>query len=92
MAEFASVLQQGALDRPVVDKTGLPGRYDFSLDWAPDENDFFGMMRSRPPVPDDSGLQGIFTAVQQQLGLKLESTKGEVESFIIDRAERPSEN
>ncbi len=92
MAEFASVIQRGPLDRPVVDRTGLSERYDFSLDFAPDEGAFFGMMATRPPLPDDQAKPDLFTAVQQQLGLKLESTRGPVETFVIDRAERPSEN
>jgi uncharacterized protein (TIGR03435 family) len=92
MAEFASVLQRGPLDRPVADNTGLTGRYDFSLDFAPDESAFGGLIASRPPLPDDEAKPDLFTAVQQQLGLKLEATKGPVETFVIDQAERPSEN
>jgi uncharacterized protein (TIGR03435 family) len=92
MAEFASVMQRGALDRPVVDKTGLSGRYDFSLDWAADESEFGGMMRARLPLPDNSDKLDLFAAIQKQLGLKLEATKGPVETFIIDHAERPPDN
>jgi uncharacterized protein (TIGR03435 family) len=92
MAELASVMQQGPVDRPVVDMTGLTGRYDFSLDFAPDEGAFFGMMATRPPLPDDEAKPDLFTAVQQQLGLKLVATRGPVEVFIIDQAERPSAN
>jgi uncharacterized protein (TIGR03435 family) len=92
MAELASVMQQGPVDRPVVDRTGLTERYDFSLDFAPDEGAFFGMMATRPPLPDDEAKPDLFTAVQQQLGLKLVATRGPVEVFIIDQAERPSAN
>jgi uncharacterized protein (TIGR03435 family) len=92
MAEFASVLQRGPLDRPVVNKTGLAGRYDFSLDWAPDESAFGGLIAGRQPLPDDAAEPDLFTAVQQQLGLKLEATRGPVVTFVIDQAERPSEN
>ena len=91
MAEFASVLQQGAVDRPVVDKTGLTGRYDFDLDWAPDESDFAGMMRARPPLPEDSAKPGIFAALQQQLGLKLDATRGLIDTIVIDHLEKPPE-
>jgi uncharacterized protein (TIGR03435 family) len=92
MAEFASVMQRGPLDRPVVDNTGLSGRYDFTLDWAADDSEFGGMMRARLPLPENSEAVDLFASIQKQLGLKLEATKGLVETFIIDQAERPSEN
>lgn len=92
IAEFASLLPHGAVDRPVVDKTGLTSRYDFVLDWAPDEGDFDGMMMSRPPLPDDSAEPGLFEAVQRQLGLKLIATRGPMETIVLDRVERPSDN
>jgi len=92
MAELASAMQQGPVDRPVMDRTGLTERYDFSLDFAPDEGAFFGMMATRPPLPDGEAKPSLFTAVEQQLGLRLEATKGPVEIFVIDHAERPSEN
>lgn len=79
MATFASALS-GKLGRSVVDRTGLKGFYDFLLTWTPDE--------AQADAPGPS----LFTAIQEQLGLKLESTKGPVEVLVIDRAERPSEN
>jgi uncharacterized protein (TIGR03435 family) len=91
MAEFASVLQHGPVDRPVVDKTALSGRYDFDLDWAPNEDEFSGMMSTRPPLADDSAKPDLFAAVQQ-LGLRLQATRGPVETFVIDNATRPSDN
>ena len=87
------------LGRNVLDQTGLKGNYDFTLKWAPDPNSA-GMMQGPPgggpppdsaPPPDASG-PSIFTAVQEQLGLKLESTKGPVDILIIDHVEQPSEN
>jgi uncharacterized protein (TIGR03435 family) len=92
IAEFASVLPHGAVDRPVVDKTGIAGRYDFVLDWAPDESDFDGMMRTRLPLADDSAEPGLFEAVQQQLGLKLVPTRGPIETIVLDHVDRPSDN
>jgi uncharacterized protein (TIGR03435 family) len=68
--------------RPVMDKTGLTGKYDYKLEYAPDDNS----------VEADPTGPSIFTAVQEQLGLKLESAKGPVEIFVIDHVERPSEN
>jgi uncharacterized protein (TIGR03435 family) len=67
------------IDRLVVDKTGLTGKYDFSLEWA-------------FPNATDSSAPSITTAIQEQLGLKLESTKAPVEVLVIDHIERPTEN
>ena len=88
--------------RPVaslVDQTGLKGNYDFTLQFTPDQSP--AAMFKRPeggspgtdnaPPPDSSG-PSIFTVIQEQLGLKLESTKGPVDILIIDHVERPSEN
>ena len=68
--------------RPVFDKTGLTGKYDYKLEYAPED---------AQPDPD-STAPSIYTAVQEQLGLKLESAKGPVEIFVIDHAEKPSGN
>jgi uncharacterized protein (TIGR03435 family) len=86
--EFTYILQRSAFDRPVLDKTGLTGRYDFDLEFAPDESLFGGALKA----PADTTRPGIFAAIQEQLGLKLESTKGPVDSFVIDKIDRPSEN
>lgn len=87
MADFVSVLQRAVLDRPVVDKTGLAGRYDFDLEWAPDESQFNGEV---PSASSDTPEPPFFTAIQQQLGLRLEATRGPVDAIIVDHAERPS--
>ena len=89
MSDFASLLQRALLDRPVVDRTGLTGRYDFDLDWAPDETQFGGEV---PVAPADAQAPPFFTAIQQQLGLRLEATRGNVQAFVIDRAEAPTAN
>jgi uncharacterized protein (TIGR03435 family) len=89
MAQFAAMLQRAVLDRPVLDKTGLTGKYDFDLEWTPDESQFDGHM---PPIkPDNSGKPDLFEAIQQ-LGLRLESGKGPVPVIVIDHVERPSGN
>ncbi len=88
MAEFASVLQRSPLDRPVVDRTGLSGRYDFDLHFAPDERLWGGVL----PRPEKTEEPDLFAAVQQQLGLRIEATRGPVEALVIDKAERPSAN
>jgi uncharacterized protein (TIGR03435 family) len=93
MADFASTMQAAVLDRPVVDQTGLPGRYDFTLTWTPDEFQFGGLgVRVPPPADNADAPPNLFTAIQQQLGLRLESTKALAEVFIIDSVEKPSEN
>jgi uncharacterized protein (TIGR03435 family) len=89
MAELASVMQRAALDRPVADKTGLSGRFDFNLEWMPDETQFGGQ---GPWDNHDTIRPDLFAAIQQQLGLKLEAGKGPVEVLVIDHVERPSEN
>jgi uncharacterized protein (TIGR03435 family) len=91
IAEMAAVMQRSLFDRPVVDKTGLSGRFDFDLEWTPDESQFNGNA-VRVPGAADSGKPDLFAAIQQQLGLKLEATKGPIEALVIDRIERPSDN
>jgi uncharacterized protein (TIGR03435 family) len=94
MADFTSVMQTTALDRPVVDQTGLAGRFDFTLNWTPDEFQFAGMNRAgAPPAPENGEAPpDLYTAIQQQIGLKLESMKAPAEVLVIDRVQKPSEN
>jgi len=87
--ELASVMQRAALDRPVLDRTDLSGKYDFDLEWAPNESQFGGQ---GPPQVQDPDKPDLFAAIQQQLGLRLEATRGTVQVLVIDRVERPSEN
>jgi uncharacterized protein (TIGR03435 family) len=87
MSRFVNRLAQ-IVGRPVVDSTGLTGEFDMDLDWAPDGGQFGGQGRE---VPDDS-RPSLFTALQEQLGLKLEPRKMSREIFVIDHAEKPSEN
>jgi uncharacterized protein (TIGR03435 family) len=89
MGNLVSLLQRAILDRPVVDKTGLSGRYDFDLEWAPDETQFGGGV---PPASADAPSPPLFAAIQQQLGLRLEAAKGPVDALVVDAAERPTAN
>ena len=94
MADFASVLQIRVLDRPVIDQSGTTDRFDFTLNWTPDEFQFPdapAAQRSAIPTGPDAPPD-LFTAVQEQLGMKLEATKALVDVFVIDRVSRPSEN
>ena len=88
--DFCKVMG-ATLGRPVIDRTGIAGMFDFHLDFAVDEN-IGGVSHSGNAASDDSPSPSIFTAIQEQLGLKLESTKGPGESLVIDHIERPSEN
>ena len=92
MTEFARTLSM-TLGRTVIDKTGLTGFYDVKLDFVPDE----ATAALPPPPPDavtalDSKNPSILTALQEQLGLRLESAKGPVEVIIVDHVERPAAN
>jgi uncharacterized protein (TIGR03435 family) len=69
--------------RTVIDRTGLDGRYDFEVTWTSDA--------LRSPRPNDDG-PSIFTALQEQLGLRLEAQRGPVEIMVIERVERPTED
>ena len=93
MGDFTGTMQAIVLDRPVVDQTGLQGRYDFTLTWTPDETQFGGRGGQAPPPADaTTAPPGLFTAIQEQLGLKLESTKLPVDVVVIDRIEKPTDN
>jgi uncharacterized protein (TIGR03435 family) len=81
------------LGRPVRDKTGLANKYDYTLTFAPEPT----QLAPGAPAPDavqpvDSNAPSIFTALQEQLGLKLESTKGPVEVLVVDNADKPEPN
>jgi uncharacterized protein (TIGR03435 family) len=80
------------LGRPVVDKTGLNGEFDIDLKWTPDETQAMRLPDELEPPASDGPGDAIFAAIQKQLGLKLRSEKGPVETFVIERAEEPSEN
>lgn len=93
MGDFAGVMQTAVLDRPVVDQTGLTGRWDFTLTWTPDDSQFGGRGGQAPPPADNvAAAPGLFTAIQEQLGLKLDATKAPVEVLVLDRVEKPTEN
>jgi len=94
IAFLVRMLSQQQLGRPALDKTGLMGKYDFTLQWTPDENrtPTVGQQGTENTPPPESSGPSIFTAIQEQLGLKLEAQKGAAEVLVIDHVERPSEN
>lgn len=92
MDEFCKMLQTAALDRPVVNQTGLSGTYDFSLVWTPEQ-----LVNAAPNpnalTPDKAdATPDIYAATQQQLGLKIDATKLRIEVLVVDKVEKPSEN
>jgi uncharacterized protein (TIGR03435 family) len=96
MSTLVTVLSR-QLGRTIIDKTGLTGNYDFTLEWTPDDGG-----PPPPPRPPDGAAPtaaaasdpgaSIFTALPEQLGLKLESAKGPVDVVVIDHIEKPTEN
>lgn len=93
IGDFASLLQSNILERPVVDQTGLKDRFDFSLKYTPDASQLANLPPAlRPQADDPDAPPDLFTAVQQQLGLKIESAKAPVDVMVIDKIEKPSEN
>jgi bla regulator protein blaR1 len=93
MDEVASVMQRTVFDRPVVNATGLQGKWDFQLDWTPDESQFQGVGIKVPPPSDAADAPPpLFTAIQEQIGLKLEAGKAPVPVLVIDHVEPPSPN
>jgi uncharacterized protein (TIGR03435 family) len=95
MIVLVRFLSQQGLGRPVLDQTGLTGEYDFELKWNPDL-DSPGMMQGPSHnagfAPPESSGPSIFTAIQDQLGLKLKATEGPLEDLVIVNIEKPSEN
>jgi uncharacterized protein (TIGR03435 family) len=81
LAAFAQRLSQ-VVDRPVLDQTGIQGAFNFTVEWSPEDD-----TTASPTGPS------LFTALQQQLGLKLEARRGSVEVLVVERADRvPIEN
>jgi uncharacterized protein (TIGR03435 family) len=92
ISDFAKGMQDAFLDKPVVDQTGLRDRYDFDLKWTPDDSQSYcpvspGATRSDPNAPPS-----LYTAIQEQLGIKIVSTKALVQVMVIDHLEAPSDN
>jgi bla regulator protein blaR1 len=85
----------GQVDKPVVDRTGLEGKFDFAIEYASDPSQaafFFGPPRPDAPPPSDPQGPTFLEALRNQLGLKLVPDKGPVETLVVDHVERPSEN
>lgn len=93
MHDFTGLMQSAVLDRPVLDKTELKGKYDFTLNWTPDESQFVNMgVRVPPPSNEPNQPPSLYTAIEEQIGLKLEATKGPADVMVIDHVDHPSPN
>jgi uncharacterized protein (TIGR03435 family) len=95
--EFGTWFQGSVMDRPVVDHTGLTDRYDFHLKWTPDDSQFAQWRSSngpvQPPAGDDPNAPpSLWTAIQEQLGLKMESGQAMDDVIVIDHVDHPSPN
>jgi uncharacterized protein (TIGR03435 family) len=96
IAEFAFEMQAMVMDKPVVDRTGLTDRYDFTLKWTPDDSQYQQSRSTSPnmriPAGDNSNAPpGLYTAVREQLGLKIEATKALIDVIVIDHVEKPQD-
>jgi uncharacterized protein (TIGR03435 family) len=97
MKDFAFGMQSAVTDRPVVDQTGLTGRFDFTLKWTPDDSQFAqfrGAVAPTPPAAGDNpnAPPSLYTAMQETLGLKFTATKAPDDVIVIDHIEKPSAN
>ncbi len=93
MGHLCELLEGSVLDKPVIDRTGLTGKFDFQLKWTPDPTQFAGFgMKMPPPATGPDAPPDLFAAMQQQLGLKLDSTKAPVPVLVFDHAQQPTAN
>lgn len=92
MRDFTGFMQGLVLDRPMVDQTGLTGRYDFQFTFTPNDSQFHGHSPLPPKTGAPYSAPNLFEALQQQLGLKMESRKTAVDVIAIDHVEHPSPN
>ncbi len=90
MADFAAFLQLLVLDRPVVNQTGIAGRFDFQCTFTPDDSQFNGHSPLTPQT--DATAPSLYEALHEQLGLKLSAERTSVDVIAIDHIEQPSEN
>ena len=90
MLNLAGTLSSN-VGRVILDRTGLTGNFDVELQWMPDLLPLGGDSSTNPAPPPPDG-PSLFTALQEQLGLKLESTKGPVDVLVIDHVEKPTED
>ena len=96
MKEFANGMQGAVMDKPVIDQTGLKDKYDFNLKWTPDDSQFAqfrsGGAPPPPPTDDPNAPPSLYTAIQEQVGIKITPGKAQDDVIVIDHVEKPSAN
>jgi bla regulator protein blaR1 len=93
MDDFSNLMQSDVLDRPVVNRTGLTGRWNFSLHWTPDASHLIiGGLKIPPPSNSAKAAPPLFTALREQLGLKLGVEKTTFPVLVVDHVNCPSPN
>ncbi len=93
MDDFSKMLQSTAVDRPVANQTGLSGKYTFSLVWTPDQVLTTAPVPNPLAAPDHADIPpDLHTAIQQQLGLKLDAARVRIEVLVVDKVEKPLDN
>ncbi len=92
MEDVAEGFQGAVFDRPVVDRTDIQGHWNFLLKWTPDETQFQVFGAKIVPNEAADAPPPIFTAIQEQIGLKLDAAKTMVDVMVLDHVEKPSEN
>lgn len=92
MMDLAMVLQSSVLDRPVIDHTGLQGHWDFRITWTPDETQPSAPVQPSRQTENANTPPPLFTAIQEQVGLRMEAEKAAVPVVVIDNLERPEAN
>jgi uncharacterized protein (TIGR03435 family) len=88
--DFARFLQRFVLDRPAVNQTQIPGRYDLVLRWTPGDDAMIPESNETHIASDDR--PALFTAIKEQLGLRLEATRANIDVYIVDHVETPTNN
>jgi len=98
MKEFVEGMQSAVMDKPVIDQTGLTEKYDFNLKWTPDDSQFAAFRGAgappppTPPADEANAPPSLYTAVQEQIGLKMGPGKAPDDVIVIDHVEKPSAN
>jgi len=91
LQDLGNILGRSVLDKPVINRTGLTERFDFTLMFTPDEFQL-GAQAAIAPAESGDAPPSLFLAMQRQLGLKLQPVKGPIDAMVIDHVERPSQN
>jgi len=96
MKEFSEGMQSAVMDKPVIDQTGLTEKYDFNLKWTPDDSQFAAFRGAgappSPPTEDANAPPTLYTAIQEQIGLKMGPGKAQDDVIVVDHVEKPTAN